>query len=970
MLNKFKIRTKLLISFTLVAIIAGIVGIVGYRGMQNVMISEKEVADVRLPSVKGLYDIYVGHKAMLEGEVTILNRRLLNTDFRAATYAGLDTAWNTAENGYNLYAPLPQTEEEAILWQKFLPVWQTWKEDHQKVVAISREKDKLLTRGFAVESKEVTALDADMLSAVQVSLNSSKAVVKYLDEIINLNMNVGNEFNSLALEHASSTSRLLVIFLLSAVIVSLLLGFFISGNIQGIIKKVVSQTKSLVNSALEGKLAVRANAEDTNEEFRDIVVGINNTLDAIIGPLNVAAEYVDRISKGNLPPKITDSYHGDFNEIKNNLNACIDAINLLITDAVLLSEAAVEGKLYFRVNASEHQGDFARIINGVNATIDSLVGLIDNMPTPCMLINTDFEVYYMNKAGAGLNNTTGENLYKQKSKCWDHFRTNDCKTKNCACHQSILTGRDANSETQAMPGAYKLDIAYSSVPIKNKEGKTIGAFEVVVDQTAIKNAARIAEKVTTYQKTETEKVTENLVKLSQGNTNISTHTSEADSDTKEVKEKFDTINSALNQCVTTITSLVEDAGMLSKAAVEGKLSTRADSSRHMGDFRKIVEGVNDTLDAVIGPLNIAAEYVERISTGDMPPLITDNYNGDFNEIKNNLNTLIVALNQVTEKAQAVSTGDLTVSLEARSDKDELMKALDTMVKSNASVINDFMTAIENIVMASDQMQAVAQQISQGSNEQASSTEQISASMEEMASNIKQNSENAKQTELISVQASKDITEGNKAVSITVNAMKEIAEKISIVGQIAEKTDLLAINAAIEAARAGEQGKGFAVVASEVRKLAENSQAAAKQIDELSKSSVKVANESGALLVQIVPNIQKTAQLVQEISAASAEQNSGASQVNNAIMQLNQVTQQNASASEEMSASAEQLASQAEHLKELISFYKTGSEIKLQSKTNTSRPVVTKSTKAGFPKSNNKKPALSPEQKEDSNFESF
>jgi methyl-accepting chemotaxis protein len=273
-------------------------------------------------------------------------------------------------------------------------------------------------------------------------------------------------------------------------------------------------------------------------------------------------------------------------------------------------------------------------------------------------------------------------------------------------------------------------------------------------------------------------------------------------------------------------------------------------------------------------------------------------------------------------------------------------------------------------MASDQMQAVAQQISQGSNEQASSTEQISASMEEMASNIKQNSENAKQTELISVQASKDITEGNKAVSITVNAMKEIAEKISIVGQIAEKTDLLAINAAIEAARAGEQGKGFAVVASEVRKLAENSQAAAKQIDELSKSSVKVANESGALLVQIVPNIQKTAQLVQEISAASAEQNSGASQVNNAIMQLNQVTQQNASASEEMSASAEQLASQAEHLKELISFYKTGSEIKFQGRTNTLKPVVTKSTKAGFQKGNSKKPALTAEQKEDSNFESF
>jgi methyl-accepting chemotaxis protein len=216
-------------------------------------------------------------------------------------------------------------------------------------------------------------------------------------------------------------------------------------------------------------------------------------------------------------------------------------------------------------------------------------------------------------------------------------------------------------------------------------------------------------------------------------------------------------------------------------------------------------------------------------------------------------------------------------------------------------------------------------------------------MEEMVGNITQNSDNARQTEQIALRASTDIQEGNKAVLTTVEAMKTIAEKIAIVGEIAEKTDLLAINAAIEAARAGELGKGFAVVAAEVRKLAENSQAAAKEINNVSKTSVKVADESGVLLQKIVPDIQKTALLVQEIAAASLEQNSGANQVNNAIMQLNAVTQKNAAAAEEMSSSAEEMASQAEQLSELISFYKLSDEKKITTKLATDRgkPLVTK-----------------------------
>ncbi|HEX2934688.1 MAG TPA: methyl-accepting chemotaxis protein [Bacteroidales bacterium] len=392
--------------------------------------------------------------------------------------------------------------------------------------------------------------------------------------------------------------------------------------------------------------------------------------------------------------------------------------------------------------------------------------------------------------------------------------------------------------------------------------------------------------------------------------------------TDNYSSDFNEINKNLNLCIDAIRALITESDNLTTAAKDGKLSVRANEKNHNGDYARIIKGINDTLDAVVSPLNVAANYIERISKGDMPATITNEYYGDFNNIKNNLNLLITSTSQIVEKTKLIAGGDLTVTVEKRSENDELMIAYEDMIKSNSSLIDQFKSAIENIVLASQQLQMVAVEISQGSSEQASSTEEVSSSMEEMASNISQNTDSAKQTERIAIQASQDIQNGSSAVITTVEAMKKIADKISIIGEIAEKTDLLAINAAIEAARAGEQGKGFAVVAAEVRKLAENSQAAAKEIDELSKSSVKIADESGTILQKIVPDIQKTAVLVQEIAAASMEQNSGVNQINNAVMQLNTVTQKNAASAEEMSSSAEELASQAELLQETIAFFKT------------------------------------------------
>jgi methyl-accepting chemotaxis protein len=378
---------------------------------------------------------------------------------------------------------------------------------------------------------------------------------------------------------------------------------------------------------------------------------------------------------------------------------------------------------------------------------------------------------------------------------------------------------------------------------------------------------------------------------------------------KLLSEK-DTLGKSLTSMVTNLRDTVQVAEETARGdlGVEVKILSDKDT-------------LGKALTAMVTNLRDTVQVAEEIARGDLG--VEVKILSDKDTLGKALTAMVSNLRDTVQVAEQIAGGDLTVKARILSEKDSLGQALASMVEKLRETVMDVKASADNVAAGSQELSATSEQLSQGATEQAASAEEVSSSMEEMGSNIRQNADNALQTEKIAVKSASDAREGGKAVSETVSAMKEIAGKISIIEEIARQTNLLALNAAIEAARAGDHGRGFAVVASEVRKLAERSQTAAAEISKLSTTSVDVAEKAGAMLLQIVPDIQKTAELVQEISSASNEQNAGTEQINKAIQQLDQVIQQNASASEEMASTSEELTSQAERLLEAIAFFNVG-----------------------------------------------
>jgi methyl-accepting chemotaxis protein len=329
--------------------------------------------------------------------------------------------------------------------------------------------------------------------------------------------------------------------------------------------------------------------------------------------------------------------------------------------------------------------------------------------------------------------------------------------------------------------------------------------------------------------------------------------------------------------------------------------------------------------AIVNPLNEMVRVADNIARGDLSDRIDTSSKDEMGKLQTSMYSMSQSLNRMADAATALAAGDLTVRVDPQNERDVLGNALSRMVEKLRQMIAEVTQGASGLSAAAQQVSSASQSLSQGTSEQAASVEETSASLEEMSASITRNAENSKEMEKIAVKGAIDAEESGRSVQETVEAMKQIAQKTGIVEEIAYQTNLLALNAAIEAARAGEHGRGFAVVAAEVRQLAGRSQNAAKEISELAKSSVRIAETSGKQLIDLVPAIRKTAELVQEVAAASGEQSSGVNQVNKAMGMMDQITQRNASASEELASTAEEMSSQAESLSQLMSFFRTGNE---------------------------------------------
>jgi methyl-accepting chemotaxis protein len=557
------------------------------------------------------------------------------------------------------------------------------------------------------------------------------------------------------------------------------------------------------------------------------------------------------------------------------------ALATMQTDASMLVTAAVEGKLSTRADVSKHSGDYRKVIEGVNEMLDAIL----------------IPIGEGNRVLAQISNGKIDELIAQTYK-GDHEKMKIAVNNIAVVLQNLnkelthLTVASENGQLTERGKAEQFHGAY---------GEIVRGVNTMLDAILlpIGEGNRILSQISNG------KVDELIAQTYKG-------------DHEKMKIAVNTVGTVLQRLDTSVAELTE-------AAKAGQLKERGKADQFQGAYAGIVRGINSVLDAVIAPLNVSAEYVSRISRGDVPEPITDTYHGDFNLLKNNLNSLIAAMTEITHVADQISQGNLTVSIQERSPQDKLMQALTAMVRDLTSTVAEIRTIAGEVTAASMQISTASVELSGGATTQAASAEEASSSMEEMVSNIKQNADNAQQTDKIATKSAKDAQESGRAVVEAVTAMKEIASKISIIEEIARQTNLLALNAAIEAARAGEHGKGFAVVAAEVRKLAERSQKAAGEINQLSVTTVKVSEKAGEMLDKLVPDIQKTGELVQEITAASREQDTGASQLNKALQQLEKVIQQNASASEAMASTTEQLTGQSDQLMSALGFFRTGDQ---------------------------------------------
>ncbi|WP_324770444.1 methyl-accepting chemotaxis protein [Pokkaliibacter plantistimulans] len=612
---------------------------------------------------------------------------------------------------------------------------------------------------------------------------------------------------------------------------------FINDNIEGMrsnLKGLMAEMHHMAREHDKGDIDVVIDADRFQGAYADIARGINDMVEGHISVKKKAMACVNAIGKGDLNAPL-EQFPGKKAFINDNVEGLRSNLKGLMAEMHHMSDEHDKGEIDVVIDADRFQGAYADIARGINNMVAGHISVKKKA------------MYCIKAIGDGDLQASLEKFPGKKAFINDIIEGLRANITALMDEMRHMSEEHDKGDIDVVINADRFKGAYAEI--------ARGINDMVAGHISVKKKAMACIK-----------------SFSEGDLN-------APLERFPGKKAF--INESIEQLRANVVALIDDTRMLSDAALNGELDTRADASRHRGDFRRIVEGINNTLEAIVVPVSEAMNVIAALAEGDLSRQMEGSYKGHLHQLQLSLNTTV----------------------------DKLAEIIGEVHQSTVALGN-----------AAEEISSTAQSLSQAASSQAASVEQTSAAMEEMSASIAQNTENAKVTDSMAGKASVEASEGGQAVKDTVSAMKTIAEKIGIVDDIAYQTNLLALNAAIEAARAGEHGKGFAVVAAEVRKLAERSQVAAQEIGEVAKSSVALAERAGQLLGQMVPSINKTSDLVQEIAAASEEQSSGVSQISSAMTQLSDITQQNAAASEELAATSEEMNSQSAQLQHLMQFF--------------------------------------------------